>query len=397
VEDGGIVIKLEKPMFIMLGSVGILFVLIFAYKAFGNYMIKKYMSQKPPPVSVSAMKASYEPWQPKMKTSGSLRAVKGVDVTTEIAGLVRNIHFTPGQNVKNQEILVELNADSETAQLKSLQATSELAEAVYERDKAQFAIKAISKATLDADAADLKSKLAKVAEQAAIVDKKTIRAPFEGRLGISYVNPGQYMTPGNPVVTLQALDPIYVDFYLPQQALVQVGVGQTIKMTVDTYPDRIFTGKITTINPKIDPATRNVQVEAALANPDFVLLPGMFSSIELETGASQPYITLPQTAISFNPYGEIVYILKENTHPVKDKNNTNSKLRSTTFTATQIFVTVGETRGNQVSVLKGINKNDYIVTAGQHKLKNGSEVIINNSILPSNDPAPKLANEQDKS
>ncbi len=368
----------------MLISLGVLFAIIFAYKAFGGYMMKKYMSQKPPPATVSVMKASYQDWQPIIKASGSLRAVKGVDVTTEIAGLVSNIHFIPGQNVKNKEVLVELNADSEMAQLKSLEATAELASVVYERDKAQFAIQAVSKATLDADAADLKSKTAQVTEQAAIVAKKTICAPFDGRLGISYVNPGQYMNPGDKVVTLQALDPIYVDFYLPQQTLVQIHVGQTIKMTTDTYPGRFFTGKITTIDPRVDPATRNVQVEATLSNADFALLPGMFSSVELETGASQRFITLPQTAISFNPYGEIIYIVKE---------TGKDSLGKPVLTATQTFVTVGETRGDQVSVLKGIKEGETVVTAGQLKLKNGSEIIINNSILPSFDEAPKPVNE----
>lgn len=380
----------------MLGSVGILFMAIFAYKAFGQYMMKKYMSQPAPPISVSAMKASYESWQPKISASGSLRAVRGVEVTTEIAGLVRNILFTPGQDVKNQEMLLELNTDSEMAQLKSLEAAAELAGVVYERDKAQYAIKAVSKATLDADAANLKIKVAQVAEQIAIINKKIIRAPFDGRLGISYINPGQYVNPGNQVVTLQALDPIYVDFFLPQQALVQVQVGQAVEVTVDTYPGRIFSGKITTVNPKIDSTTRNVQVEATVFNPDFALLPGMFASVKVETGPIEQYITLPQTAISFNPYGEIAYIIKENDKDVNNENKNKdkkSKSSKTTLSAIQTFITVGDTRGDQISVLKGINPGDYVVTAGQHKLKNGSEVIINNSILPSNETMPNLVSK----
>jgi len=269
-------------MLIMLVAVGVVFGGIFGYQTFKARMMKKYMSSgQMPPVTVSALKAASEDWQPQLKAVGSLRAVRGVDVTCEIAGLVRSVAFQIGRRGRAGQILVQLNADSDIAQLHSLEAAAELAQTIYERDKKQFAAQAISRATLDSDAADLKGKQAQVAQQAALVDKKTIHAPFAGRLGISPVNRGQYLNPGDKIVTLQSLDSIYVDFYLPQQELSRVSPGQTVVAFTDAYPGRTFSGKISAVNPKVDPQTRNVQIEALLQNPRHELLPGMYASIEV--------------------------------------------------------------------------------------------------------------------
>lgn len=374
----------NKPMLWMLLILGILFGLIFGYKIFTGLMIKKFMSSQGAPVmTVAVMKATSQPWQPVIKATGSLRAVKGVDVTTSLSGMVQTIFFTPGQEVKLNDVLVKLNDDAEVAQLHSLMAAAELAQVVYDRDKAQYAIQAISKATLDSDLASLKGKQADVAQQTAIVAKKTIQAPFDGRLGISYVNPGQFLNPGDKVVTLQALDPIYVDFTLPQQDLIHVHVGQDVRLVSDAHPGRVFTGKISTIDPKIDPATRNIQLEATVANPDHALLPGLFGKLEVTTGAPNSYLTLPQTAVSFNPYGEIIYIVEENG---KDK---TGSIR----TVKQTFVTTGDMRGDQVAILKGLKEGEIVVISGQQKLKNGSRVAINNTILPSNEKSPNPVNE----
>ena len=200
--------------------------------------------------------------------------------------MVKYIYFTPGAAVQQGTVLVQLNADSDVAQLLALQATAELARITYERDKAQYAFKAVSKQTVDADIQNLKNAQAQVAQQAATVAKKTIRAPFTGRLGISAVNPGQYLNPGDKIVTLQTLDPIYVDFYLPQQALAQLQMGQAVAVTTDTFPHQIFNGKITTIDPAVDTSTRNVEVEATLSNPKYQLTPGMFAAAEVDTGVS---------------------------------------------------------------------------------------------------------------
>jgi membrane fusion protein (multidrug efflux system) len=374
-----------KRMLIMLIGVGFLFGGIFAYKAFVSYKMKKSMSvAQAPPVTVSAIKAEYVPWQPQLKAVGSLRAVRGVDVTSEIAGLVQTIHFKSGDKVAADQLLVQLNADSDTALLHSLEAAAELADTVYERDKKQYEAQAVSKATLDSDAADLKVKRAQVKQQAAIVEKKSIRAPFSGRLGISTVNPGQYINPGDKVVTLQSLDKIYTDFYLPQQELSRIFLGQPVVVTTDTYPGRTFSGKITAVNPKVDPDTRNFQVEATISNPRHELLPGMYASVEVKAGAIHSYLTLPQTAVTFNPYGETVFVIEESGKGLDGK---------PLLTVRQAFVTVGPTRGDQIAILKGINENDIVVTSGQLKLKNGSRVIINNQVQPSNEAAPRPPDE----
>jgi len=377
---------MARRMIIMLIGVGLLFGLIFGYQFFKSFMMKKYMAEAgaSATVTVSTMKASSEAWQNRIRAAGSLRAVRGVDVTTELAGLVRTIQFTPGANVKQGQQLVKLNDDAEVAQLHSLEASAELARITYERDKAQYAVQAVSKQVVDNDAGNLKSLIAQVEQQRATVAKKNITAPFSGRLGINYVNPGQYVNVGDKIVTLQTLDPIYIDFYLPQQELVNIRVGQTITAVCDTYPGKTFTGKITTINPIVDTATRNVQVEATVANPKQLLLPGMFSTVEVTTGKPQNYLTLPQTAISYNPYGNIAYIVRE-----QGKNKKGEPI----LTVTQTFVSVGSTRGDQVAITKGINEGDIVVVAGQLKLKNGSHVKINNTVMPKNNPDPKPLDE----
>jgi len=375
----------NKRMIIMLLSVGILFGAIFGYQSFKSIMIKKYMSGAGAPVvTVSTMNAAYQMWQPMIKTTGTLRACQGIDVTTEIAGLIRTIDFKPGKTVQTGERLLKMNDDQEVAQLEALIAAAELAKITYTRDKAQFEVKAISQAILDADLADLKSKEAQALAQMASVAKKTIIAPFSGRLGISNVNPGQYLNPGDKIVTLQALDPIYIDFYIPQQKLLQLNLNQSVIIRTDTYPDQTFVGKITTIDPKIDPDTRNVKVEATVSNPETKLLPGMFAEISIRTGAETRHLTLPQTAISFNPYGEIVYIVNQSGTDNKGK---------PLLTVKQSFITVGETRGDQIAILSGLNEGDMVVTSGQLKLQNGSHITINNSVQPNNDPSPKTLDE----
>ena len=377
--------KIIWGMLIMLLAVGVIFGGIIGYKAFQMQMIKKMMaSQKMPSVTVTATKAELKNWQPQLKAVGSLRAVRGVDVTCEITGLVRSINFQPGQNVSAGQLLVQLNADSDIAQLHSLEAAEALAQTVYERDRKQYAVRAISQAVLDADEADLKSKKAQLEQQKALVEKKSIRAPFNGRLGISAVNLGQYLNPGDKIVTLQSLDALYNDFYLPQQELGRIKKGQMVIALSDTYPGRIFRGRVTTINPKVDPDTRNIQVESVINNTRHELLPGMYVAVEIQTGGTQKYLTLPQTAVSFNPYGEMVFIVEKG---AKDASGREI------LTVKQTLVTVGPTRGDQVAILSGVKEGDIIVTSGHFKLKPGSAVVINNKVQPKNDAAPKPIDE----
>jgi len=370
-----------KRMFIMLLCAGVLFGGIFGYKAFKSHQMKNAMaSQQVPAVTVSTTTARMQAWQPQLTAVGTARALRGVDVTSEIAGLVRNIYFKSGDDVKKGQVLVQLNADADRALLHSLEAEAELAKTTYHRDEQQFQVKAISQATLDVSQADLKSKKAQVDQQAAVVDKKTIRAPFSGRVGISTVNPGQYVNPGDHIVTLQSFDSVYVDFFLPQEDIARIILGQTVVVNTDTYPGKDFKGKITAINPEVDPKTRNIEIEATIANPKHDLLPGMFTSVQVKTGELERYITLPQTAITYNPYGETVFLVVQAGQGPRGKAELIAK---------QTFVTIGGVRGDQVSVLKGIKVGDSVVTGGQLKLKSGNRVIINNKIQPSDEAYPR--------
>jgi membrane fusion protein (multidrug efflux system) len=337
-----------------------------------------------PPVVVTAMNIKAEPWQYKLMAVGTIDTIDGVDVTTEIAGMIVDTPFEGGKTIKKGEVLVKLNDDVEVAQLRSLEAQAELAQITFERDKKQFAVQAVSQAQVDLDEADLKSKRALAAQQAAIVAKKTVKAPFSGKLGLSLISVGQFLNPGDKIVTLQSLNPIYAEFSLPQQDITKVKLNEEITLTTDAYPGQQFKGKITTIDPKVDIATRNVGIEATLPNPEEKLLPGMYAQVEITVGKPETFLTLPQAAITYNPYGDIVYILNE-----KEKSRDGKQI----YEAKQRFVTLGEKRGDQVQILKGLQERDLIVTSGQMKLKNGSLVTINNSVIPGNNPSPTIENK----
>ena len=372
---------MTKRMIIMLVLVGLVFGAIFGFQAFKGRMMKKFMSSGGlPPQTVSAMKAAYQEWQPQLEAVGNLRAVHGVEVSPQVSGTVTAISFQQGEDVKEGVVLLQLYADDDVAKLKALQVAAELAKTTYERDKKQFEVKAVSQQTLDTDAANLKQAIANVAEQQAVVDKKTIRAPFSGHLGIRAVDVGQYLNAGTTIVSLQSLDPIYLDFSIPQKQLGQIKVNQQVTAKTDTFPGESFVGKIAVVNPEVDTTTLNVKVRAKLENPHHKLLPGMYSTVDIATGGPQRYITLPQTAIVSNPYGDIVYLVESQGTDEKGKPKLIAK---------QVFVTAGATRGDQVAVIKGVKEGDMVVTAGQIKLRNGTPLIVNNAIEPSFEPNPQ--------
>lgn len=378
--------EMKKPMKKMLIGLGILFAVVFGYQAFKNVMMKRYIGKMiDPPITVSTQKVVYAQWLPKIVASGSVRSIEGVEVTTQIAGMVNGIYFTPGSRVEKGAMLIKLDDSTEVAQLHQYEAARDLAKINLKRDQAQFKISAVSQATIDTDVANLKEAQAQVDYQQSIVNKKSIRAPFAGRLGVRQVNLGQYLNPGDGVVTLQRLDPIYVDFFLPQQELVETKVGQVVTLKCDAFPKTVFKGKITTINPTVNDPTRNGLVEATVANPDYQLLPGMFGTVEVITGQPYEQLTIPQAAVSYNAYGEIAYVIRDDG---KDKSG------KPILKAQQTFVRVGKTRGDQVAVLKGIEAGDEIVTSGQMKLKNNAKVTINNSVQPYDNPNPKPPNER---
>jgi membrane fusion protein, multidrug efflux system len=375
-------------------------------KALGIYKtIQGFAAQGTPKFTVSTTKASYQDWQPKLTAVGSVRAERGTDLSAEVAGIVEVIQFKSGDDVKAGQLLLQLRSADEVAHLESLKANAALAETTYRRDQAQFAAQAISQAALDSDAANLRSTKAQVAEQQALVDKKFVRAPFAGHLGVRAVDLGQYLSPGTKIVTLQQLDLIYVDFFLPQQQLSQVSVGQNVQASSDAYPNRHFAGGIAAIDPLVDVNTRNVQVRAALPNPEHKLLPGMSASVDIEIGEAQRYITLPQTAVSYNPYGATIFIIvsqsamaskdaarsKPSAGPTTALHSLSAGKDSPNLVAKQVFVTTGATRGDQVAILEGVTEGDEVVTSGQIKLKNGALVTVNNNVQPSSEanPAPR--------
>lgn len=371
---------MTKRMIIMLILAGVLFGGIFGFQAFKGRMIKKFMTARGIPAqTVSTIEATEKSWQPQVEAVGTLKAVHGVDLAPEVSGTVSGIHFHSGEEVKAGTLLLTLDARTDLAKLQSLEAAAALTEQTFQRDQQQFKEKAISQATLDADTANLKSARAQVAEQQALIAKKSMRAPFAGRLGIRDVDLGQYLNPGAKIVTLQALDPIFVDFYLPQKSIQQITVGDKVTVKTDAFPDRTFRGEVAAINPKIDLSTRNVEIRARVHNPKHQLLPGMFATTDIQIGAPQRHVTLPQTAISFNPYGNTVFLVK------KQGQNAASKPK---LVAEQKFVTTGDTRGDQIAILKGVEPGDVVVTSGQMKLRNGIPVVVNNSIQPTNNPAP---------
>ncbi len=382
-----------RRMVIMLVLVGVAFAAIFGFEAFKARMIQKAIAGlRNPPQTVSTIAAATQPWQKRLEAVGSTRAEKGADLSAQVPGIVKAIHFQSGAKSEKGALLVELEAADDIAHLQSLQASEALAQLNYDRSSHLLKTDAVSKQTADTDLATLKSDQAQVAQQQALVGYKSITAPFSGRLGIRQVDLGQYIAPGTPIVTLQQLDPIFVDFYLPQQALAEIKVGQAVTAKVDTWPDLKFDGKILAINPLVNAASRNVKVRATFGNPDEKLLPGMFATVDIDVGALQHYVTLPKTAIYYNSYGNIAYVIKEG-HEAGGGEKDAGKGGEKQYVAQQVFVKTGETRGDQVAVLTGIEPGDVVVSAGQNKLHNGSPVLINNKVKVPFSPNPQVSEE----
>jgi membrane fusion protein (multidrug efflux system) len=370
----------------ILGMIAAILVVVAAI-AFWKYytirtMIAKMTAQKPQPTAVSSIKAPEEVWQDRRRAVGSLAAVQGVMVSNELAGTVQKIAFESGGQVKQGDLLIQLDISAEAAELRGLEAQTLLARINDERAQELRRNNTNSQGDLDTAQAQYQQTLAAADTLKATIAKKTITAPFTGRLGLRQVNLGQYLAVGTAIVTLQALDPIYVNFALPQQDVVDLTEGQKVQVRIDAYPDQTFEGAISAISPKVDDASRNLQVQATLGNANARLKPGMFGSVDVLLPRQSKVITLPQAAIVYNPYGDAVYVVEK----AKDAAGADG------LVARQRFVQLGETRGDQVAVLKGVKIGDEVVTSGQLKLRNGAAVEINNSIIPENNPAPTLPN-----
>jgi membrane fusion protein (multidrug efflux system) len=358
---------------------------LIGFHQFKSHILKQVVasitSQLP---TVATVKATTQDWQPELSATGTLRASDGADLSAEVAGIVGELYMHSGEDVQAGAVLMRLRPNDDDAKLEGLQATADLDQVTYQRDLRQLRAQGVAQATVDTDAGNLKNARAQVAAQQAQMAEKTVHAPFAGRLGVRQVDLGQYLAAGTTIVTLQALDPIFADFFLPQQALAQIKVGQAVTINADTYPGRNFPGAILAINPKVDPSSRMVQVRATLRNADRSLLPGMYVTVSVAAGAPRKLVTIPQTAVTYNPYGSLVYRIQRHAADAGGKDS---------LTVVQQFVTTGPTRGDQVAILKGLASGDEIVAAGQLKLRNNIGVLVNNAILPPDNPAPKTPDQ----
>ena len=341
--------------------------------------VAEHAAFQPPPEAVTTIVARQEQWPATLGAIGTAAAVRGVTVSADLPGIVDKITFDSGKTVKEGEVLVQLDTRQEQAQLAAAEAQRDLAHVNFDRMQELVKAGVVSRMQYDQSTAEHRQMDAQVGEIRATIGRKTIRAPFSGVLGIRQVNLGQYLAGGAPIVPLQSLNPIYVNLDVPQQALAQVRIGQNVRITTGDLAGTDFTGRVTAIDSIVDESTRNVQVQATLANPQDKLRPGMFVQVEMMLGGSSPVVELPASAISYAPYGDSVYVLSD----LKGPNGQSYR------GVRQQFVKLGGERGDEVAVLSGVNPGDEVVTSGVFKLHNGAAVLVNNTVRPENDPAPK--------
>lgn len=370
---------MAKRMTLMLGVMAVLLTALGFIKFKQVQSAVQASSFQPPPESVTSIVAQRADWPSTMSVVGTMEAVQGVTVSADLPGTVDRITFDSGKAVREGEVLVELDTRQEKAQLASLEAQRDLARVNYDRYQQLVNEGVVSRQEFDQATAQQKQTAANVQEVRAIIERKTIRAPFSGILGIRKVNLGQYLSAGSPVVTLQSLNPIYVNFGVPQQESGQVRLGSPLRISTEDLAGEMFSGRVTALDSVVDPATRNIQVQATLANPQGKLKPGMFVQVGVGVGQNRSVIALPASAISYAPYGDSVFVITELKDP---KGQSYRGVR-------QQFVKVDGSRGDQVAVVSGVDPGDEVVTSGVFKLRNGAAVQINNKIKPENNPAPK--------
>lgn len=332
----------------------------------------------PPPTAVTTVVARSETWPSTMNVIGTAAAIQGVTVSADLPGTVTKIDFESGKAVQAGDVLVELDTRQERAQLTAMEAQRDLARINFGRTQELVKQGVIAKNEFDNVSAQQKATEAQVGEIQATIARKTIRAPFSGVLGIRQVNLGQYLAAGQSIVPLQALNPIYVNFGVPQQSAPAVGVGRKLLVTSDDFPGLQFGGRVTALDAVVNEATRNVQVQATVPNPQAKLHPGMFVQVAVVSGASRPVIPLPATAINYAPYGDSVFVVTD----IEGKDGKSFR------GVRQQFVKLEGSRGDQVGVVSGIGPGDEIVSSGVFKLRNGAPVQINNKVLPGNNPKP---------
>lgn len=354
---------------IMLAVVGFFFGGLFGLKAFGNKEMNKFFDNMPiPPVAITSAQAQRLDWSNERQAVGSLMPINGVAVTTEAAGLVQKLHFESGQRVEAGALLVTLELATEQADLKNLEAQETLAGLDFKRLERLHALEAISKSELDQSRASLDSARAQVQAQRARIAQKSVRAPFAGELGIRRINLGQYLNPGDEIVQLQAVDPIYVDFPLPEQQLAQVKPGLKLSLTSDAYPGEVFQGVVLAVEPRVDSATRNFSVRGELPNPEQKLRPGAFADVTLSLPGARQAVVVPRTAISYSAYGNAAFIVQTGENGAK--------------TVSQRFVKTGEARGDLVEVIEGLEGGEEVATSALFRLQNNAVVTVDNTLAP---------------
>jgi membrane fusion protein, multidrug efflux system len=345
----------------------------------GFLKLAKSGAFEPPPTAVTTDLAKQSEWQPTLESVGSLTAVNGVTVSTDLAGIVTQIAFGSGSKVRAGDLLARLETTQEEALLHNAEAQRDMAQVTLKRDKDLVEKHAISQSDYDNADANHRQTTASVDQYNALIARKTLRAPFDGVVGIRQVNLGQYLKEGDPVVTLQSFDPIYVNFSLPQQDLSKLVVGQPVTLHVDAYGDQPFDGTITAINSLVDQATRNIQVQATLGNSDLKLRPGMFGKVSVLMSERQNVVAIPATAIHYAPYGDSIFIVSE----MKDQEGKEYR------GVKEQFIKLGRSRGDMISITSGLKPGQEVVTSGVFRLKNGARVIVNNEIKPGSELAPK--------
>ena len=381
----------RKRMFWTLLITVLVFGGVFAVWAVMQAGMNRFFDDMPqPPVSVATFDARAEQWSGRLEAVGTLAAVNGTDVTTEAGGVVQKIAFEAGQPVSAGTLLVELNSAAELASLEALEASAKLATVQAERWRTLGADRLVSQAEVEERAPQAATAHAQAESQRALIAQKRIRAPFDGELGIRRVNLGQYVAPGDPIVSLQSLDPVFLDFTLPEQELGQVREGMTVRARVDSLDGREFAGTVTAIEPAVDPATRNFRVQATLDNPERLLRPGSFARVQFEVGQDEDVVVIPQTAVAFNPYGNVVYLVVP--APEGEAATAQDEAEGPNLIARQRFVTTGRTRGDMIEVTRGLEPGETVVNGGLLRLRNDAAVVVNNEVQPSADEDPQPAN-----
>ncbi|WP_397451485.1 efflux RND transporter periplasmic adaptor subunit [Pseudomonas sp. NA-150] len=365
---------LRRRMLIMLGVVLLVVLSLGGYKAFTIYRQIQVFTKPKPPVSVGVATATEQPWQSLLPAIGSLKALQGVDLSLEVAGTVKALQFESGQKVKAGQVLLQLDNDVEKALLGTAEADLGLAQIEHGRGSQLVDSRAISRGDFDRMAAQLKKASATVAQLNASLAKKRILAPFSGTIGIRQVDVGDYLPSGTMIATLQDISSLYVDFYVPEQALPKLALGQVVQVTLAAYPTQTFEAKISAINPKVEDATRNVLIRATLPNPDSTLLPGMFANLQVLLPGASTRVLVPESAISYTLYGNSVYVVE----PKKDADGKPEKddKGEPVMTANRRFVGTGERRNGLAVITKGLHAGEQVVSAGQLKLNAGANVAI---------------------